>query len=105
MILQVKTVKARRRFLCVRLRFSLSNVCFLLVILTTALIWIVKWCELEKLEKIKQAKGSCWPELNVTALKLLEDVLEAEFKPRPDRSIFFHETSCTKNGTVILNAR
>lgn len=37
-------------------------------------------------------------------VKLLEDVMESERKPRAGKSIFFHETSCS-NGIVKLNAR
>lgn len=36
---------------------------------------------------------------------LFEDVLEAERKPTRDRSIFFIESSCIKNGLATLSAR
>ncbi|XP_055305844.1 lactosylceramide 4-alpha-galactosyltransferase-like [Sitodiplosis mosellana] len=36
---------------------------------------------------------------------LFEDIYEAEKQPTPDRSIFFIETSCVRNGLAALNAR
>lgn len=39
------------------------------------------------------------------AITLLEDIMESEKKPTPGKTIFFHETSCSKNGLVRLNAR
>lgn len=36
---------------------------------------------------------------------LLEDVFEAEIKPMPGKSIFFHETSCSNDGRIALNSR
>lgn len=35
----------------------------------------------------------------------LHDVLESAKLPTPGRSIFFHETSCSVDGTIKLNAR
>ena len=36
---------------------------------------------------------------------LFEDVFEAKKQPEPDRSIFFIESSCVRNGLAALNAR
>lgn len=36
---------------------------------------------------------------------LFEDIFEAKKQPEPDRSIFFIESSCTRNGLAALNAR
>lgn len=38
-------------------------------------------------------------------INLLEDISESETKPKLGKSIFFHETSCGRNGMVRLNAR
>lgn len=35
----------------------------------------------------------------------LENLIDSELKPTPGESIFFHETSCYKNGLINLNAR
>lgn len=35
----------------------------------------------------------------------LHDVMESAKQPTPGRSIFFHETSCSVDGTIKLNAR
>lgn len=35
----------------------------------------------------------------------LEDVMESKRKPQSGKSIFFHETSCSTDGIVKLNAR
>lgn len=38
-------------------------------------------------------------------IKFLEDVMESPRKPTPGKSIFFHETSCSKDGLIRLNGR
>lgn len=38
-------------------------------------------------------------------ITLLEDISHSVKKPKPGKSIFFHETSCARNGLVHLNAR
>lgn len=35
----------------------------------------------------------------------IEDISESEIQPSLDRCIFFHETSCSTNGIISLNAR
>lgn len=35
----------------------------------------------------------------------LEDVMESQRKPKLGKTVFFHETSCLKDGIVHLNAR
>lgn len=35
----------------------------------------------------------------------LEDISHSAKKPQPGKSIFFHETSCARNGQITLNAR
>lgn len=41
----------------------------------------------------------------VKGFKLLDDILESKQKPKPGKSIFFHVTTCSTNGSIILNAR
>lgn len=36
---------------------------------------------------------------------LLDDISHSEKKPQPGKSIFFHETSCARDGLITLNAR
>lgn len=57
--------------------------------------------------QIEQAKRCFVPKNNsiYDDIELLEDVLESEKRPKPGKSIFFHETSCTEDGIVVLNAR
>ena len=38
-------------------------------------------------------------------ITLFEDILEAKKKPIPDRSVFFIESSCVRNGLAALTAR
>lgn len=117
MIIQVRTGKPCRRFIFVRFRFSLLSVCLLLVASVATFIWLSNLCELQKLirkskdvkmvSKIEGAKN-CYRSNNEKVfddLELLEDVLQAEYKPKLGRSIFFHETSCTRDGICLLNAR
>lgn len=57
--------------------------------------------------QIEKAK-SCFVPKNhsiYSGIELLEDVLKSEKRPKPGKSIFFHETSCTEDGIVVLNAR
>lgn len=42
---------------------------------------------------------------NSTPIKLFEDILKSNKKPVNGTAIFFIETSCARNGTVLLNAR
>lgn len=117
MIIQVQTGKPYQRFLFVRFRFSLLSVCLLLVIMVATFIWFSNLCELQKLHQSKDVKmintiekaKNCYRSKNkhemFNDLKWLEDVLEAAYTPKPDKSIFFHETSCTHDGLLRLNAR
>lgn len=42
---------------------------------------------------------------NTTKIKLFDDILTAKKKPVKGNSIFFIETTCARNGTVMLNER
>lgn len=39
------------------------------------------------------------------SIKYLVDVMDAAEMPTPGKSIFFHETTCSKTGLVHLNSR
>lgn len=41
----------------------------------------------------------------VEGFKLFDDILESKEKPKPGKDIFFHVTTCSTNGSIILNAR
>lgn len=41
----------------------------------------------------------------VKGFKLFDDILESKQQPKPGKSIFFHVTTCSTNGSIILNAR
>lgn len=122
-MIQVKTYRPFRQFILIRCRFPLLSVCLFMVLLFGMAIWLAKICEKEKLteisrishpiysfeEKLRIKEAKCCFRLKddkiYDGLQLLDDVLEAERRPQPDNTIFFHETSCTKNGVVVLNAR
>lgn len=80
---------------------------FLLTLVTGSVLTILIWTFLAP--NVARAK-QCF-RLNaaigdeISTIKFFEDVMEAKRKPRPGRSIFFHETSCSRDGTVHLNAR
>lgn len=39
------------------------------------------------------------------SIQYFEDILDSKWKPTPGKSIFFHETSCSKTGIVELNSK
>lgn len=41
----------------------------------------------------------------IKGFKLFDDILESKEKPTPGKGIFFHVTTCSTNGSIILNAR
>lgn len=79
---------------------------FLLTIITGSALTILIWTFLSP--NVARAK-QCF-QLNgigddLSSINFFEDVMESKRKPTPGRSIFFHETSCSKDGLVHLNAR
>lgn len=56
-------------------------------------------------EKISTAKECFELKPNITNINFFEDLTDSEKQPVADRTIFFHETSCSTNGIVSLNAR
>lgn len=38
-------------------------------------------------------------------IRYFEDILDNKWQPTPGKTIFFHETSCSKSGIVELNAK
>lgn len=56
-------------------------------------------------QKIELGKKCFQPAANLDNVILLPDILEHEVKPNPGKSIFFIVTTCTSNGSVILNGR
>lgn len=39
------------------------------------------------------------------SIRYFEDILDDKWQPTPGKTIFFHETSCSKSGIVELNAK
>lgn len=121
MMIRVKTYRPFRRSISIRFGFPLLSTCFFTVLLFGIVIWFAKTCEKEKPMKKLQVSQSNFEEMLriekakrcfrpkdqgiYDNLELLDDILEADKVPQPDQSIFFHETSCTQNGVVLLNAR
>lgn len=56
-------------------------------------------------KQVEEAKNCFRLKVDSQEVLLLDDVMEAEKKPTPGKSIFFHETSCSTNGLISLNAR
>lgn len=38
-------------------------------------------------------------------IRYFEDILDSKWQPTPGKTIFFHETSCSKTGIIELNAK
>lgn len=80
---------------------------FLFTLITGTALTILIWTFLApNVERAKQcfrlttALGDA-----ISTINFFEDVMESKRKPTPGRSVFFHETSCAKDGLVHLNAR
>lgn len=56
-------------------------------------------------KRISMAKECFKLKTNVTNINFFEDINDSKIQPTVDRTIFFHETSCSTNGIVSLNAR
>lgn len=58
-------------------------------------------------KKFKYENFECYqfPKNVTTPIKLLEDVTDSARKPRKGKTMFFIETSCSKNGLINLNSR
>lgn len=123
MLIKVKTYRPIRRLILIRFQIPVLSGCFLLIILFAASIWLNMSCNrdesvlvsiiphkaysLNEIQRIKEAKRCFRPttEKFHDNVQPLEDILEAEKRPQPGQSIFFHETSCTTNGIIQVNAR
>lgn len=81
---------------------------FLLTIITGSALTILIWTFLApNVARAKQCfrLNSAAIGDDISSINFFEDVMESNRKPTPGRSIFFHETSCSKDGLVHLNAR
>lgn len=80
---------------------------FLLTLITGSVLTILIWTFLAP--NIARAK-QCF-HLNaangdeMSKINFFDDIMESKRMPTPGQSIFFHETSCSKDGLVYLNAR
>lgn len=80
---------------------------FLLTLTIGSLVTIILWASLSS--DVTKAKD-CFrlkpiDEAKKASIILFDDVMESKRMPTPGKSIFFHETSCSKTGLVQLNAR
>lgn len=82
--------------------FSLRIFAFTITLL---LMIIITWTFF--VPDVRNAKQCFRPKLpsNLGSIKYFEDVMDSNKMPSPGKSIFFHETSCSKSGIVQLNAR
>lgn len=79
---------------------------FLLTIITGSALTILIWTFLSpNVARAKQCFQLNGISDDLSSINFFEDVMESKRKPTPGRSIFFHETSCSKDGLVHLNAR
>lgn len=109
------------RFIPIRIVFTLLCVFLCLIVLFCTKCFENKYKRVEKWQfqsksseysikerlRIKNAKKCFQPknEMIYTDLQMLPDVLASKTRPKPNKAIFFHETSCIQNGIVHLNAR
>lgn len=77
---------------------------FLLTLAIGSLVTIILWASFST--DVTKAK-ECFrlKSIEKSSILLFEDVMESKRMPTPGKSIFFHETSCSKTGLVQLNAR
>lgn len=108
MLIQVKTYRPTRRIILIR---CILLVPLLTIVLFGVAIWVSKHSQIlgqkyssNQIQRINDAKSCFWPKRAYNNFRLL-DMLEAEKSPQPVNAIFFHETSCTRNLTIQLNAR
>lgn len=122
MLIKVRTYRPIRRFVLIQFTFPVLSVSLFIIILFATAIWLNKICKrdlsientstfhqvysFKELQRINDAKMCFWPDIDrYNELMPLSDVLATGIKPKLGKSIFFHETSCTKNRLVHLNAR
>lgn len=90
----------------VRLRpFSGRTILFTLMIglIVTMVMWTIFISDVSKAKDCFRLKESF--SNSQAGISFFEDVLESKRRPTPGMSVFFHETSCAKDGLVHLNAR
>lgn len=79
---------------------------FLFTIITGSALTILIWTLLApNVARAKQCFHFTAIGDELRTINFFEDVLESKRKPTPGRSIFFHETSCSHDGIINLNAR
>lgn len=69
----------------------------------TILIWTFFLPDVERAKQCFHLNAAVGE--NIAYIKFFEDVMESRKKPTPGKSIFFHETTCSKDGLLHLNAR
>lgn len=79
-----------------------QNMTYLIII-----ILIVTYLFFENLRKSYHIKvdENCYKNRHKFADLLIDDIMENAKKPTPGKSIFFHETSCSADGLIRINAR
>lgn len=50
-------------------------------------------------------KSRCYMPPLQDSIQYFSDILDDEYQPKPGKSIFFLETSCSKKGITTLNAK
>lgn len=85
--------------------FNLRIFAFTLMVVSamTIVIWTIFIPDVRKAKQCFKLNVS--PNVAVGSIQFFDDVIKSNRKPTPGKSIFFHETSCSKNGIVQLNAR
>lgn len=72
----------------------------LIAFMVTMIVWSFRENTVAKAKKCFQ-----FTDQNPGSIVFFEDVMQSKKQPTPGKSIFFHETSCTKDGLIHLNAR
>lgn len=82
---------------------------FTVTILSESNILSSRWFfpSLEEFQPVKSSNdiNRCYKLPTDTSIDYFEDILDGEKQPISGKTIFFHETTCSKTGIVKLNAK
>lgn len=85
--------------------FKLLSICCLCIMFMTIFFYMTTTNNQRiNMKKCFRHKSVVETEAN-HAIIFLDDIMQAKKRPQKGRSIFFHETTCSENGLVRLNAR
>lgn len=92
-------ISNRKNYIKLVIRLILAVIVFLIIYSMTFFRYKLATNRMETVRKCFQSNAQFQNVL------LLNDVLEDNIKPKPGKSIFFLETSCSIDGRIALNSR